>query len=408
MGRFLQLLLNREGGKIISKMMFKLCAALLFAGLAQAAPGYGHGSHYHEQSQCHTTYDVKYDTQCQTYYDQACHTEYDVVVDTTYVKECQDIVTQHCQETHQQVHHSSAVVGHDSQVVSHGHSGYGKREAKEEAEPGYGHNQHNNLQCFSKPHKQCHQKPVQNQRQECHEEYDVIIDTTYIEECQDIITTHCQETSQQVHHSSAVVGHDSQVVSHGHGGYGYGKREAKADAKAEAEPGYGYSSGPQCQDKKDRQCHKKPVQNERKVPRPVCKTIVDTTYIEECEETFTTQCHTAHTQVHHSSAVVGHDSQVVAHSHGGHGGYKKREANAEAEPGYGHSSGPQCHAQKDRQCHKKPVQSSHKVPRQVCVPVAREECHPIEVKVPRQVCTNFGYAVEDQSHGHGHGYGYGH
>merc|ERR1712106_731333 len=411
MGRFLQLLLNREGGKIISKMMFKLCAALLFAGLAQAAPGYGHGSHYHEQSQCHTTYDVKYDTQCQTYYDQACHTEYDVVVDTTYVEECQDIVTQHCQETHQQVHHSSAVVGHDSQVVSHGHSGYGKREAKAEAEPGYGHNQHNNLQCFSKPHKQCHQKPVQNQRQECHEEYDVIIDTTYIEECQDIITTHCQETSQQVHHSSAVVGHDSQVVSHGHGGYGYGKREAKADAKAEAEPGYGYSSGPQCQDKKDRQCHKKPVQNKRKVPRPVCKTIVDTTYIEECEETFTTQCHTAHTQVHHSSAVVCHDSQVVAHGHGGYG-YQKREAKAEpeakadAEPGYGYSSGPQCHAKKDRQCHKKPVQNSHKVPRQVCVPVPREECHPIEIKVPRQVCNNFGYAVEHGSH-HGHGYGYG-
>merc|ERR1712106_512874 len=175
---------------------------------------------------------------------------------------------------------------------------------------------------------------------------------TYIEECQDIITTQCLETSQQVQHSSAVVGHDSQVVSHGHAGYGYGKR----DADAEAQPGY--STGPQCHDKKDRQCHKKPVQNSRKVPRPVCKTVVDTTYIEECEETFTTQCHTAHTQVHHSSAVVGHDSQVVAHSHSGHGGYKKREANAEAEPGYGPSSGPQCHAQKDRQC-QKPVQSSH-------------------------------------------------
>merc|ERR1712013_739110 len=97
----------------------------------------------------------------------------------------------------------------------------------------------------------------------------------------------CQETSQQVHHSSAVVGHDSQVVAHGNTGYAYGKREA--------EPGY--STGPKCVDKKDRQCHKRPVQNERKVPRPVCKTIVDTTYIEECEETFTTQCHTASTQL---------------------------------------------------------------------------------------------------------------
>jgi len=395
MGRFLQLLLHRTGGKIFSTKMFKLCSALLLAGVAQAAPGYGHAGHYHEQSQCHTKYDIKLDTACQTYYDQACHEEYDVVVDTTYVEECQDIVTQHCQETSQQVHHSSAVVGHDSKVVAQGHVGYHKREAKAEAEPGY--NQHNNKQCFSKPHKQCHQKPVQNQRQECHEEYDVIVDTTYIEECEDIITTHCQETSQQVHHSSAVVGHDSQVVAHGHAGYG----------KREAEPGY--STGPQCQDKKDRQCHKRPVQNERKVPRPVCKTIVDTTYIEECEETFTTQCHTAHTQVHHSSAVVGHDTQVVAHTHagyGGHLGYKKREAEAKADPGYGYSSGPQCHAKKDRQCHKKPVQSSHKVPRQVCVPVAREECHPIEVKVPRQVCDNFGYAVEDQSYGHGYGYGH--
>merc|ERR1711887_7961 len=263
--------------------------------------------------------------------------------------------------------------------------------------PGGGHFAYGHQQ------KHCHTKYNIAYEQECHEEYDVIVDTTYIEECQDIITTHCQETSQQVHHSSAVVGHDSQVVARGHAGYGYGKREADA----EAEPGY--STGPQCQDKKDRQCHKRPVQNERKVPRPVCKTIVDTTYIEECEETFTTQCHTAYTQVHHSSAVVGHDSQVVAHTHAGHGGhlgYKKREADAEAEPGYGYSSGPQCNAKKDRQCHKKPVQSSHKVPRQVCVPVAREECHPIEVKVPRQVCDNFGYTVEDQSYGHGYGYGH--
>merc|ERR1711915_590197 len=72
----------------------------------------------------------------------------------------------------------------------------------------------------------------------CHEKYDVVVDTTYIEECQDIITTHCQETSQQVHHSSAVVGHDSKVVAHGYGGYGgygIGKREAEAKAEAKAD-----------------------------------------------------------------------------------------------------------------------------------------------------------------------------
>jgi len=194
----------------------------------------------------------------------------------------------------------------------------------------------------------------------------VIVDTTYIEECQDIVTQHCNSVSQQVHHSSAVVGHDSQVVSHGHG---YGKREADA----EAEPGYGgYSSGPQCQEKVDRQCHKVPQQHERKVARPVCETVVDTTYIEECEETFTTECSQSHTQVHHSSAVVGHDSQVI---HGG--SYHKRAA--EAEPGHGgYSSGPQCHEKVDRQCQDVPHQVHRQVPRQVCVPV--------EVKVPYQVC----------------------
>ena len=106
--------------------------------------------------------------------------------------------------------------------------------------------------------KHCHTK------QRCHQEYDTIVDTTYIEECQDIVTQHCQQTSQQVHHSSAVVGHDSHVVSHGHGGY-HGKREA------EAEPGYGgYSSGPQCQQHVEKQCHKVPQQHQRQVPRQVC------------------------------------------------------------------------------------------------------------------------------------------
>merc|ERR1712088_1247650 len=111
--------------------------------------------------------------------------------------------------------------------------------------------------------------------------------------------------------------------------------------------------------KVDRQCHKVPQQHERKVARPVCETVVDTTYIEECEETFTTECSQSHTQVNHG------------------GSYHKREA--EAEPGYGgYSSGPQCHEKVERQCQNVPHQVPRQVPRQVCVPV--------EVKVPYQVC----------------------
>ena len=165
-------------------------------------------------------------------------------------------------------------------------------------------------QCYSKPHRQCHQKPVQNQRQECHTEYDIKVDTTYIEECEELVTTQCHETSKQVYHSSAVVGHDTQVVK----GHGYHKRDA------DAEPGYGgqsYSSGPQCQDHVEHKCHKVPQQSEQKIPRQVCKTIVDTTYIEECVEEVITECHQSHKQVHHSSNVVGHDSQVIK-GHGYH------------------------------------------------------------------------------------------
>ena len=94
------------------------------------------------------------------------------------------------------------------------------------------------FELFQGPHckehveKQCHQKPIQNERQECHEEFDIQIHVTYLEECEEVVTQHCQEVTRQVHHSSQVVGHDSQVVSHGHGGYSssghHGKREAEA------------------------------------------------------------------------------------------------------------------------------------------------------------------------------------
>ena len=91
---------------------------------------------------------------------------------------------------------------------------------KREAEAAPGKSYSSGPQCHDKKDRQCSKTPKQTSRQECHEEYDVIVDTTYIENCQDIITTHCQETHQKVSHSSAVVGHDSQVVSRGYGSYG--------------------------------------------------------------------------------------------------------------------------------------------------------------------------------------------
>ena len=184
------------------------------------------------------------------------------------------------------------------------------------ADPGYeshhgGYAHSSGPKCHHNVEKKCHKRPEQKHHQECHEEYDIIVDTTYIENCEEIVQTHCEEQHTQVHHSSQVVGHDSHKI---HGGYshGYHKRDAEAGHQ-------GYSSGPHCKNHVDHKCHKVPQQHERKVPRKECKTIVDTTYIEECEEEFVTECQKYHQEVHHSSQVVGHDTHVVDHHSHGYG-----------------------------------------------------------------------------------------
>merc|ERR1712055_1161779 len=143
------------GGKIFYKMLH-FVLLLSASSLAKASygpalglgpeigPRYGYSSGYQQQHTCHTVYDSATDTACHTEHDQichteqdqVCHTEFDTVVDTTYVEDCQDIVTEQCHQVSQQVHHSSGVVGHDSQVLPGSYGGHpvGKREA----EPSYG------------------------------------------------------------------------------------------------------------------------------------------------------------------------------------------------------------------------------------------------------------------------------
>merc|ERR1712138_238374 len=75
--------------------------------------------------------------------------------------------------------------------------------------------------------------------------------------------------------------------------------------------GHAYHDGPHCHDKKDHQCHK--------IPKQTCKKIVDTIYIEECEERIYTHCEESHERGHHSTRVVDHHSKVIAASdHSGH------------------------------------------------------------------------------------------
>merc|ERR1739845_167371 len=154
------------------------------------------------------------------------------------------------------------------------------------ANPGghhFGHAYHDGPHCHDKKDHQCHKKPKQQEHEECYVDYDIIVDVTYIEECEYVVITHCNEEHEQVYH------------------------------KRSANPGdHGYSSGPYCEDKKEKQCHKHPKEK-------TCKKIVDTIYIEECEERIYTHCEESHERGHHSTRVVDHHSKVIAASdHSGH------------------------------------------------------------------------------------------
>eukprot|EP00091_Calanus_sinicus_P004838 TRINITY_DN151_c0_g1_i5.p1 TRINITY_DN151_c0_g1~~TRINITY_DN151_c0_g1_i5.p1 ORF type:complete len:107 (-),score=22.03 TRINITY_DN151_c0_g1_i5:53-373(-) len=62
-----------------------------------------------------------------------------------------------------------------------------------------------------------------------------------------------------------------------------------------------------------------PRKTTRKIPKQTCKKIVDTLYIEQCEERIHTQCEETHERGHHSTRVHSHDSQIIASSsHSGH------------------------------------------------------------------------------------------
>merc|ERR1712002_1001908 len=115
--------------------------------------------------------------------------------------------------------------------------------------------------CHTEHDQVCHTE----QDQVCH----TVVDTTYVEDCQDIVTEQCHQVSQQVHHSSGVVGHAFQVLPGSYGGHPVGKREA--------EPSYGaiggHTTGPQCHANTERQCQQRPVQNARQIPRQACRPV---------------------------------------------------------------------------------------------------------------------------------------
>merc|ERR1712215_575544 len=119
----------------------------------------------------------------------------------------------------------SGVVGHDVGGLSVGGASFGighhfKREADAFNVHAAGHvapvAEHTSAPvCNSVPERRCNKVPNSTPRQVARTVCDTVVDITIIEDCQETVTTVCQQTSTAHSSSSAVVGHDTQVVATG-------------------------------------------------------------------------------------------------------------------------------------------------------------------------------------------------
>merc|ERR1711887_202105 len=285
MGRTLQLLVKRSGGKfsphLIHFLIMKFFAIIAFVGYTQAflvrreaAPeadadaSYGYGAVSPAAVSapvCNSVPEkVCKDRTIETPR-KVCHTEHDEIVDTTITEHCEEVITTKCEQTSTQSRHSSAIVGQDSKVVATGVV------ASPEVTVAHGASVHG----------------VSG--------YGAVATGP-------VVST--------VGAGAVVGGVVGGVVASG-----YGKREAEADADADADAGYGYASpvatsAPLCNSVPVRTCNKVPVSTPRKIAKTVCKEVVDIKIIKDCTDTVSTTCTQQSVQQSHSSAVVGADTRV--------------------------------------------------------------------------------------------------
>jgi len=198
--------------------------------------------------------------------------------------------------------HGAAFPGHDNGVIEqHQHEGPHCRDMKDQV---------------------CHKKPKESEHEECYVDYEIILDVTYIENCHYVQKTHCEEEAQTVLHHSQIVGQESKVVDY----YQKGHYGSEYYHKRSADPAYhgrkgGYATPHKCHDKMEKECKKDPVADTKKIPKTICKKVVDTIFIEECEEIIRTVCDESHEQHFRSQHIAGHDSQKIAHSGNAHEEY---------------------------------------------------------------------------------------
>merc|ERR1712083_507536 len=201
---------------------------------AEADPGYAYAQGAVSAPVCHSVPEKTCVPRQVETPRKVCHQEYDEILDTVITQHCEEVVTTTCQQVSQTAHHTSAIVGQDSKIVATGvvatpavtvAHGHPAADADPEADPGYAYASSPVVSapvCNSVPVKQCKDVPVSTPRKVAKTVCATHVDVTTIEDCKEVITTQCSQTSQKVATHSAVVGHDTKVgpaavvATHGH------------------------------------------------------------------------------------------------------------------------------------------------------------------------------------------------
>merc|ERR1711937_906636 len=276
------------------QFLVALCFLPAILADAEAEPGYGHRGHYAARSyapKCHTTYETVTREACTTTYESVCSTETTTNFVTRNEQECPTRSVQECATTVRNVPEeqcATTTVPECQTIVN---------DVPEQ-------------ECRTVSEQQC------TSEQECTTETQTVVDTTYTDECQDIVTQSCTETSVSVQTQHAVVGHAVSPVASvavapalagplatpaaGHviaaatpaAGHVIAARIGKRDADAEPEADAQFlgplagaltpyaaavqtaplvrAQAPACHAVTERQCRKVPVQVPRTISVPKC------------------------------------------------------------------------------------------------------------------------------------------
>ena len=130
---------------------------------------------------------------------EVCEDTVDTFVDVVYMEECEYIDTHYCHEQHERVVPSTDAKTGISVVEA---SSEEDKKLVEISGP----------DCHTRRIKQCHQKPIESLRDSPNKVCETVVDTTYTEECKDVVIVHCDEVRYKVQQSSSIVGQESRLL----------------------------------------------------------------------------------------------------------------------------------------------------------------------------------------------------